>query len=381
MIDEMRIKIKAAEPTPFHRMMGGLAKEGWLLRLYTQNVDGIDTDIPSLGKTEGGANKWPIAIPLHGRLDTLFCERCHNEQPFDRSLFENETATAQCEGCLKYPKRTRSGRTNAPAQPSLLRPRMLFYDDTIDLDGDLISKAIEFDKGQKVGTILVVGTSLSRDVPGSRNIVKALCDPDQGGHTIWINPQLPPKDLERYFGIIILAESDYVAKIWDPGFGTAIVQNTRQPVFAAQAISIPTEDATIPTITHPRASPKIPHKGPGPRERCPLCGAWQAYAVLSRHKQTCVTGECNDNKFHGICRWNYHLTICELGHPRQRQGPLTILYACKDCEETFNLTNFKAHIEKKHQGQRPNSEKTWTVAGRKARLLRKRGRVKKRCLR
>ena len=37
----------AAEPTPFHRMMGGLAKAGRLLRLYSQNIDGIDTDMPS----------------------------------------------------------------------------------------------------------------------------------------------------------------------------------------------------------------------------------------------------------------------------------------------------------------------------------------------
>jgi len=249
---------------------------------------------------------------------------------------------------------------------------MLFYDDTIDLDGDLINKAFEFDMGQKVDTVLVVGTSLSQDVPGSRDIVKALCDPDQGGHTIWINPKLPPKDLERYFDVVILAESDYVAKIWDPGFGTAIVQNTRQPVpddgllLTAQAISIP---ATTPTITRPRDSPKIPHKG---RKRCPICGEWKAYAVLSRHKRTCVTGECNGNKFPGISRWNYHLTICGLDHPGQRQGALTTLDVCKDCEEAFNPTNFKSHIRKKHQGLRPNSERTWTVAVREARLLRKR---------
>ncbi|KAB5514949.1 DHS-like NAD/FAD-binding domain-containing protein, partial [Coniochaeta sp. 2T2.1] len=197
MIDDLLRKIEIAKPTPFHHMMGRLASSGQLLRLYTQNVDAIDTDMPSLQAKIGGANKWPIAIALHGRLDKLICEVCRNEQPFKRSLFQNETVTAQCPGCQKHPITTRSGRKSAPGGPSLLRPRMLFYDDPLDLDDTGIEDVSRFDVAQKVDTVLVVGTSLSKDVRGTRDLVHRLCGFRQGSprHTIWINPQLPPKDL------------------------------------------------------------------------------------------------------------------------------------------------------------------------------------------
>jgi len=378
MIDEMGIKVKAAKPTPFHRLMGRLADAGWLLRLYTPNVDGLDTDMPSLAKIEGGANRWPIAIPLHGRLDTLFCGSCRQSYPFKRSLFKNETATAQCTGCLKFPIRTRSGRLSVLTKPSLLRPRMLFYDDPLDLDGELISAAFKFDLQQKVDSVLVVGTSLSREVQGVRKIVQCLCNPDRNGrrHTIWINPQPPPRDLEKFFSIVILAESDYVAGIWDGSSGTAVVQNTCQAgpdprpstaVVCSQLVcndglllAGQTAPATVSTTIRRRA------------EQCPICGQWRAYAVMARHKKDCVKGSCNGNNFCTISKWNYHLTICELDHPGQREGASTQLDICKDCKEAFNFTNFKNHVQRTHQGQTPDSERTWTTRTRNARLAKKR---------
>ena len=378
MINEMRIKIKAAEPTPFHRLMGKFAEDGRLLRLYTQNVDGFDIDMPSLAKTEGGANRWPIAIPLHGRLDTLFCERCLQTYPFDRSLFQNETVTAQCDGCLKFPVRTRSGRTSAPARPSLLRPRMLFYDDLLDLDVDLIDAAFNFDMQQTVDTVLVVGTSLTSDVQGARNMVRRLCDPDCGGrkHTIWINPQPPPEDLETLFNIVILARSDFVAGVWGASSSAAVVHQTCQPdtdpgpstatVHSHLALDAQAISATAPTIRPTGCPTGRPNRE---KQQCPICGKGQAPAGMARHKRTCVTGSCNGNNFCSISQWNYHLTVCELDHPGQRAGPSTPLDVCKACEEAFNFTNFKEHVRQKHHRQTPDSERTWTMEARNARSV------------
>ncbi len=207
MISEILIKVKATRPTPFHELMGRLAEGGQLLRLYTRNVDGLDTDMPSLARTEGGANRWPIAIPLHGRIDTLFCERCGNRQPFDRALFNNPTVSAECGGCKKFPIGTRSGRATNSVVPSQLRPRMLFYEDPLDLDDNLIIEAHKFALKQKVDTVLMVGTSLSTDVKSAREMVKTLCGPEGGKHkkTVWINPQPPPKDLKKLFDVVVLA--------------------------------------------------------------------------------------------------------------------------------------------------------------------------------
>jgi NAD-dependent histone deacetylase SIR2 len=40
--------IETSSPTQFHRVLKGLAEERRLQRLYTQNIDGIDTQLPPL---------------------------------------------------------------------------------------------------------------------------------------------------------------------------------------------------------------------------------------------------------------------------------------------------------------------------------------------
>ncbi|KAI5285877.1 hypothetical protein KEM55_000476, partial [Ascosphaera atra] len=73
-----------AQPTLFHHLMATLAKEGRLLRLYTQNVDGIETSLPPL-KTEVPLDTkppWPKTIQLHGGLDVMVCQKCSHTSPF-----------------------------------------------------------------------------------------------------------------------------------------------------------------------------------------------------------------------------------------------------------------------------------------------------------
>ena len=41
-------KAENAAPTQFHLLMAAIAEEGRLRRLYTQNIDGIDTSLPQL---------------------------------------------------------------------------------------------------------------------------------------------------------------------------------------------------------------------------------------------------------------------------------------------------------------------------------------------
>jgi NAD+-dependent protein deacetylase SIR2 len=55
---------KQAEPTLFHHLLASLADEGRLLRLYTQNVDGIDSAIKPLTTSVPLSRKgpWPTTI-------------------------------------------------------------------------------------------------------------------------------------------------------------------------------------------------------------------------------------------------------------------------------------------------------------------------------
>jgi NAD+-dependent protein deacetylase SIR2 len=45
---DMYHQIEAASPTQLHLVIAAFAKEGRLQRLYTQNIDGIDTQLPPL---------------------------------------------------------------------------------------------------------------------------------------------------------------------------------------------------------------------------------------------------------------------------------------------------------------------------------------------
>ena len=102
----------------------------------------------------------------------MICMHCRQTYPFKCQLFDNESITAECSGCWKYPKRTKRGRQTGRKDAALLRPGMVFYDDPGTPGTDLIEEVREFDIQQHVDTFLVAGTSLSRKVRGKRHIVE-----------------------------------------------------------------------------------------------------------------------------------------------------------------------------------------------------------------
>ena len=73
MMCDMYHQIEAASPTQFHLVIAALAEEGRLQRLYTQNIDGIDTQLPPLKTLIPLPKKkpWPKAIQLHSDLRTI----------------------------------------------------------------------------------------------------------------------------------------------------------------------------------------------------------------------------------------------------------------------------------------------------------------------
>ena len=60
---------KNCQPTKFHEMINGFAKDGRLLRLYTQNIDGLDTQLPYL------STNVPLAKPIPSTC-LLYTSRC-----------------------------------------------------------------------------------------------------------------------------------------------------------------------------------------------------------------------------------------------------------------------------------------------------------------
>ena len=79
-----------ATPTVFHMLMDTIARDGRLLRHYTQNVDCIEQRLPDLSKR---------TVQLHGRIDEILCRYCGWNGPRTSESFSE--ACSKCEEVAK----------------------------------------------------------------------------------------------------------------------------------------------------------------------------------------------------------------------------------------------------------------------------------------
>lgn len=227
MVSEMSRLTKHAKPTPFHHMLATIAQEDRLLRLYSQNVDGLDTGLEPLRtrtplrKDEDG--KWPRTVQLHGGLDKMVCSKCNDITEFDADLFDG-AVPPPCPRCeeINDIRTTHEGKRSHGI--GRLRPRMVLYNEH-NPDDEAIGTVTRQDLQKRPDAVVVVGTTLK--VPGVRRIVREMCGvvrDRRGGVAIWINQDLPPvaKDLEDCFDIVVQGPCDAIAqqaamrKYWEP---------------------------------------------------------------------------------------------------------------------------------------------------------------------
>jgi NAD-dependent histone deacetylase SIR2 len=232
MVRELAHQTKSAKPTPFHHMIASMAEEGRLLRLYSQNVDGIDTSMPPLATNVPLNTKgpWPKTVQLHGGLEKMVCSKCGEVSPFDGSLFEGPEAPL-CKGC----EETDNVRTSHAGKRShgigRLRPRMVLYNE-YNPDEDAIVNVVKADMRARPDAVVVVGTSMK--IPGVRKIVKDMCKVTRArrdGITAWINldPEPSGVELKDCWDIVVKGKCDDVASLvglprWDesPALGDEV---------------------------------------------------------------------------------------------------------------------------------------------------------------
>ena len=205
-----------AKPSRFHNLLARLAKEGRLLRLYTQNVDGLETMLPPL-KTQVPLNlkaPWPRTIQLHGGLEKMNCQKCGWLSDFDSNLFEGPVPP-DCPICIDRDlvRTTHAGKRSHGV--GKLRPRMVLYNES-NPDQDAIGNVTTADFRTRPDAVIVVGTSMK--IPTVRRIVHEMCSivrDRKEGTTIWINPDPAPtgKDLENLWDLIVTGDSDDVATL------------------------------------------------------------------------------------------------------------------------------------------------------------------------
>ena len=184
------------------------------MRLYTQNVDGIENALEPL-KTTVPLNKkgpWPKTIQLHGGLSKMVCTKCGHLSDFNGALFEGPEPPS-CKECeVTDSVRVAGGlRSHGIGR---LRPRMVLYNE-FNPDEEAIGAVSHADLKSRPDAVIVVGTSLK--VPGIRRLVKELCGVTRGrrgGCTAWVNydPEPVGIDVKDCWDLVVRGESDEVAR-------------------------------------------------------------------------------------------------------------------------------------------------------------------------
>ncbi|KAL9104110.1 MAG: hypothetical protein Q9163_000912 [Psora crenata] len=210
--------VEGAKATPFHHMLATLADEGRLMRLYTQNVDGIDTSLPPL-RTEiplPSKGPWPRTIQLHGSLKKMVCAKCRDLRDFDPELFDGPNPP-QCTSCIDLDKVRTEEAGKRSHGIGKLRPRLVLYNEQ-NPDDEAIGTVVAADLRARPDAIIVVGTSM--EIPGVKRIVREMCGvirTRKDGTCVWINRGPPPiaKEFEHCWDLVVAGDCDQVAELAD----------------------------------------------------------------------------------------------------------------------------------------------------------------------
>lgn len=214
MVRSLSQLVSDAKPTVFHHMLAALASEGRLMRLYTQNVDGIDTSLPPLETSVPLNSKgpWPRTIQLHGGLEKMVCSKCNVLSDFEPALF-NGPVPPLCTACVETDKVRTDHAGKRSHGIGRLRPRIVLYNEH-NPDEEAIGTVMSSDLRARPDAVIVVGTSMK--IPGVRRIVREMCGVVRGrrdGLAVWINRGPPPvgKEFEDCWDLIVEGDCDRVA--------------------------------------------------------------------------------------------------------------------------------------------------------------------------
>ncbi|CAN8098787.1 unnamed protein product [Discula destructiva] len=223
MVRDLSRLTNEAKPTAFHHMLATIASEGRLMRLYTQNVDCLDTSLEPLitNIPLNPKGPWPTTIQLHGGLEKMQCTLCSKVVKFDGSLFQGPEPPL-CTACEEHDHiRTEFGGKRSHGI-GRLRPRMVLYNE-YNPDEDAIGNVSQADLRKVPDAVIVVGTSLK--VPGVRRIVKELClatRSKRDGFTAWVNLDPVPlnPDMKDLWDLVVRGKCDDIASLlnlprWD----------------------------------------------------------------------------------------------------------------------------------------------------------------------
>ena len=223
MVRSLSEEAQKTKPTAFHKMLARLGTEGRLKRLYTQNIDGIETQMKPLA-TDVPLNikgSWPVTIQLHGSIEKMVCQKCRFLTDFNRDMF-TEADPPACEECAINDENRQIGGLRSHGI-GRMRPRIVLYNEH-NPDEEAITSVMNADIKSRPRVLIVAGTSLK--IPGVRRLVKSMCAmirSRKDGVTMFVNNEPPSgKEFDDCFDLIVQGSCDEVAnqanlKCWESG--------------------------------------------------------------------------------------------------------------------------------------------------------------------
>lgn len=223
MVRELAAMTAKAKPSPFHHLLASLAQEGRLMRLYTQNIDTLDTQMPPLATNVplNAKGPWPKTIQLHGGLEKMVCQKCSQLEPFNASLFTGPEPPP-CQKCTEQDQVRTAFAGKRSHGIGRLRPRIVLYNE-YNPDEEAIGNVSKADLRRGPDAVIVVGTTLK--IPGVKRLVKELCQVTRSrrdGITAWINIEGEPQGAEfkDCWDLVVKGKCDDIAELvnlprWD----------------------------------------------------------------------------------------------------------------------------------------------------------------------
>ena len=265
MVRSLSHLVSEAKPTVFHHMLSTLGTEGRLLRLYTQNVDGIDVALPSLETNVPLSAKgpWARSVQLHGGLEKMVCSKCSHLSDFQPALFEGPEPPL-CRVCIETDKVRTDHAGKRSHGIGRLRPRIVLYNEH-NPDEEAIGAVMGSDLRSRPDAVIVVGTSMK--IPGVRRIVREMCGVVRGrrdGLSVWINQDGPPpgKEFEDCWDLVVKGPCDEVARRWNEAC-TECANCTESEVERAKLrtgevkVMVASQQDRLAAMPTPAASPRM----------------------------------------------------------------------------------------------------------------------------
>lgn len=179
----------SADITPFHQLLAALHCENRLLRVYTQNIDGLEKKSGlsyGVSSLEDDISSRPVCVPLHGDLLVVECDHCRDRHSMKLYYAVFRTGKlplcprCQADNAFRAEKKLRSRPIGQ------LRPNVVLYDQSHPQSIE-IGICINDDIKQAPDLLLVSGTSMK--IPSLAKAVKDLSR--VSSNSIFINQDFP----------------------------------------------------------------------------------------------------------------------------------------------------------------------------------------------